>query len=76
MAPTMKELGIDQLSIDDRLALLEEIWESISATPEQLPVTDEQKQLLDRRVAELKANPENVLTWEQIKSHVLRQPRT
>jgi putative addiction module component (TIGR02574 family) len=70
MATTMKELGIDRLSVDDRLALVEEIWDSIAAEADSLPLSDEQKRLLDRRLAELDANPGNVLTWDEIKRHV------
>jgi putative addiction module component (TIGR02574 family) len=70
MAQTMKDLGIDQMSIADRLSLVQEIWDSIAAAPEEIPLTEEEKRLLDRRRAELDANPGNVLTWEQIKEHV------
>jgi putative addiction module component (TIGR02574 family) len=70
MAPTIKELGIDQLSVVDRLALVQEIWDSIADTPEQIPLTDAQKQVLDRRCADLDASPNNVLTWDQIREHV------
>ena len=63
MAPTMKELGIDRLSVADRLALVQEIWDSIAATPEEVPLTPAQKQEIDRRIADLEANPNNVLTW-------------
>jgi putative addiction module component (TIGR02574 family) len=70
MAPTMKELGIDKLSLDDRLALVEEIWNSIAADPDALPLTDDQKRLLSRRMADLDANPGNVLTWDEIKRNV------
>jgi putative addiction module component (TIGR02574 family) len=73
MPPTMKELGIDRLPVADRLALLEEIWDSIAAAPEELPLTESQKQLLDRRLADLNANPDNVLTWEEIKARVRGQ---
>jgi putative addiction module component (TIGR02574 family) len=69
MTPTMKDLGIDLMSPDDRLALLQEIWDSLDAS-EQPPLAEEQKQLLDRRIADLDANPGNVLTWEEIKAHV------
>ena len=61
MAPTMKALGIDRLSIPDRIALVQEIWDSIAATPEQVPLTEAQKQEFDRRLADLDANPNNVL---------------
>lgn len=73
MPPTMKELGIDQLPVSDRLALMHEIWDSIAATPEDVPLAQEQRQVLDRRLAELDADPDNVLTWEQIKEHVRGQ---
>jgi putative addiction module component (TIGR02574 family) len=74
MAPTMKDLGIDRLSVADRLALVQEIWESIADTPEQVPLTEAQKQALDRRLADLEADPNNVLTWDEIKARV-RGPR-
>ena len=73
MAPTMKDLGIDLLSLDDRLVLVEEIWNSIAAKPDALPLTEDQKELLGRRRADLDANPDNVLTWDEIKRHVRRE---
>lgn len=73
MPRTMRELGIDQLSIEDRLALMHEIWESIAEPLEERPPTEAEKRMLDRRLAELDANPENVLTWEEIKAWVKGQ---
>lgn len=63
MSATMKELGIDHLSVDDRLALVHEIWNSIAADANLLPLTDEQKHLLDQRLADLDANPNKVVTF-------------
>jgi putative addiction module component (TIGR02574 family) len=74
MPPTLEQLGIDRLTIDDKLLLLDEIWDSIAAAPEDLPITDEQKRVLDRRIAELDAKPNNVVTWEEIKAHVQGRP--
>ncbi len=64
---------ITALSLEERLWLVQAIWDSIP--PEQIPVdlSEDQKRMLDRRRAELDANPDNVLTWEQIKAHVLRK---
>ena len=72
MSPAMKTLGIDKLPAAERITLLQDIWDSLveeQAIPE---VTEAQKRDLDRRIAELDANPENVLTWEQIKESILR----
>lgn len=75
MSVTMKSLGIDQLSVDERLALVEEIWDSIAATPEQVPLTEAQKQEIDRRLAAYRANPDNVIPWEVIKAEALARMR-
>lgn len=40
-----------------RVRVVEAIWDSISAVPESLPVADWQKEELDRRLAELEADP-------------------
>jgi putative addiction module component (TIGR02574 family) len=74
MAPTMKDLGIDQLSVAERLALVQEIWDSIAAAPEGVPLIESQKGELDRRLADLDANRDNVLTWEEIQARI-RGPR-
>lgn len=71
MSPKMQEFGIDRLSVNDRLALVYEIWDSIAAESESFPLTEEQKQILERRVSDLNANPNNVLTWEEIKQSIL-----
>jgi putative addiction module component (TIGR02574 family) len=61
------------LPIDERIALVQAIWDSIAADTDQLPLTDPQKRELDRRIADLDANPKNVLTWEEIKARVREQ---
>ena len=38
------------LSIDERMQLVEDIWDSIAADQATLPLTDEQKVELDRRL--------------------------
>ncbi|HEY7159590.1 MAG TPA: addiction module protein [Gemmataceae bacterium] len=70
MTPTMKDLGIDRLSVADRLALVQEIWDSIAADPESVPLTEDLKRVLDRRCADLDANSNDVLTWEEIKARI------
>ena len=41
-----------RLPVDERLKLVEEIWDSIAATPAEVPVPDWHKAELDRRLAE------------------------
>jgi putative addiction module component (TIGR02574 family) len=66
----MKSLGIDQLNADERLALVEEIWDSLVATPETVPVTDAQKADLQRRLDAHRDNPKAGSPWEEVKARL------
>lgn len=47
-----------RLSVAERLELIDELWQSITADPAALPVTEAQKEELDRRLAEHRTDPE------------------
>ncbi len=59
------------LSIDDRIWLVQAIWDRISAEPEQLELTEAQQQELSRRLADRQINPQSVVSWEDIKAQAL-----
>lgn len=59
------------LNVDERIRLVQVIWDSIGAESEQLGLTEAQKQELARRLADYKANPNAVFSWEQVKAQAL-----
>jgi putative addiction module component (TIGR02574 family) len=73
MSPTLKALGIDQMSVAERILLAEEIWDSIAADAAQLPLTHFQEQDLRSRIAAHDANPKNGSSWDEVKDR-LRSP--
>jgi putative addiction module component (TIGR02574 family) len=73
MSVSMKSLGIDRLSVPERILLLEEIWDSIAANPEDLPLTDVQRAELDRRLAACEADPGAGSSWEDVTRHLWNQ---
>lgn len=75
MVPTLQALGLDQLSLDDRLAVAEAIWDSVCQEVEASPVTPAQRTELERRLADSIARPEAVTPWEQIKARALARAR-
>jgi putative addiction module component (TIGR02574 family) len=46
-------IDIATLSREEQLELLEQLWDSLSSTPEAIPLTDAQREELDRRLDEL-----------------------
>jgi putative addiction module component (TIGR02574 family) len=74
MSATLRSLGIDQLSVAERLLLVEEIWDSIPDEAQQAPLTEAQKQDLQRRIAGRDANPQAGSTWEEVKARLQSRP--
>ena len=70
MAVSLKSLGIERLGIEERLTLVEELWDSIAADSSAVPLTQTQRTELDRRIAEHEANPDDVVPWEEIKTSI------
>ncbi len=68
MSVTLASLGLDKLSREERLALVQELWDSIAAEPAPSLLTDAQREELRRRVAEDDATPDDVIPWEQVKA--------
>ncbi|MEJ1969639.1 MAG: addiction module protein [Rhizomicrobium sp.] len=58
-----------RLSVDERLQLIGELWDSIEA--EQLPpLTEAWKDEIDRRLAEHSADPSSALDWESVRAEL------
>jgi putative addiction module component (TIGR02574 family) len=70
MGASAKSLGIDKLDVEDRLALVEEIWASIVADAKSFPLTPAQREELDRRVADDDAYPSDVIPWSEVRASV------
>lgn len=69
MAISLEALGIDRMTPEERLALVQAIWDSIAdSTETRPPITDALREELDRRVADHRANPGDVLSWEEAKA--------
>lgn len=56
-----------QLSIDERIQLAQDIWDSIAAVPEAISLTEDQREELDRRLAAYEENPDEGIPWEEFR---------
>jgi putative addiction module component (TIGR02574 family) len=59
-----------QLTIAERIQLAEDIWDSVAAFPEAVPLTDAQKEELDRRLQAHAANPGEGISWDELKDRL------
>jgi len=66
MSVSLKSLGIDRLGVEERIALVEEIWDSIAADSAAVSLTTPQRDELDRRLADHAAHSNDVLSWDEV----------
>ncbi len=59
---------IKALTVDERLDVIEEIWDSIDDDPSPPMISDELKAELERRLAAHRLNPDEGSTWEEVKT--------
>ena len=70
MSTSMKDFGLDQLSVAERILLVEELWDSIASTPEAFALTDAHRHDLDRRLDRYRDNPKAGSSWEDVKARL------
>ena len=62
-----------KLSVAERIQLVEDLWDSIAADPEGLPLTEAQKAELDRRLEEHRADPHSAVPWEVVRERLYKK---
>ena len=73
MAPTLEELGIDKMTTDERLMLAQEILESVREERPGSSLTPAKREELRRRVADHLANPDDVVSWEEVRARLIER---
>jgi putative addiction module component (TIGR02574 family) len=60
------------LTIPEKLQLIEEIWDSVVMDADQIPLTQSQKQELDRRLASYQNIENKGESWEVVKRRIIK----
>jgi putative addiction module component (TIGR02574 family) len=59
-------IDIDGLSRDERLDLIQELWDSLALAQADLTLTDDQRDELDRRLDEMDSDQNLGIPWDQV----------
>lgn len=62
---------VKTLSVADRIELIGAVWETLS--PGEVPVSEEEKILLDARLADMIQNPGDQSPWSEVQARLKRQ---
>lgn len=62
-----------ELSSDDKIRLVQELWDEIAKEVAHMPLTESQRRLLDERLADEEQNPDDIEPWAKAKDDILRE---
>jgi putative addiction module component (TIGR02574 family) len=63
-------MNIQQLTTSEKIILVEQLWDSLRADSRSIPLTDNQRQLLEARLHALELDGETGGTWEEVLARV------
>ena len=65
-------MKIQELSNNEKVALAQELWDSVAIDQQALDLTQEQKNELDQRLAQFEMDEEVGASWSDIKGRILK----
>jgi putative addiction module component (TIGR02574 family) len=62
--------GFDELSVAEKIDYVQSLWDRIAATPEQVPVPEWHREVLDDRLRDYAANPMAGESWDVVRERL------
>ena len=71
--PNMSNISVAdilELPVQERIRLVELIWDSVAAVPEAVEISPEVKAEIEARLKEFEANPNAGYAWDEVKARL------
>jgi len=63
-------IDTDKLTKDEKILLAQQLWDSVISVEENTPIDDTTKRILDESLLDLKKNPGNEKSWNEVKQFI------
>jgi len=67
--------ALNELSDDEKIILIGELWDDVM-TEKSFRLTKEQKKELDKRIQYAEENPEELISWDEVKEKLFKKYRS
>jgi Putative addiction module component len=74
-ALTLPPSGFDDLTVDEKLDYVQALWDRITGTEPEIPVPGWHREVLEERLAEDRADPEEGQDWKEFSEDLLLEIR-
>ena len=62
--------GFTDLPVEEQIDYVQALWDVIAAHPEEMPVPGWHREILDERLAEYAAHPDEGVPWEEFRAEL------
>ncbi|MDN5850868.1 MAG: addiction module protein, partial [Nitrococcus sp.] len=63
----------EKLDAEEKLRLIEQLWDSLNDDPSQIPFTRAQKEELDRRLDEIEQGDDAGIPWDEVLNRIRKR---
>ena len=64
---------IMEMTVSERILLAQDLWDSITAAPESIDLTEAQREELDRRLAGFDRDPDTGVPWAEVRASLAKE---
>jgi putative addiction module component (TIGR02574 family) len=63
-------MNLQELSNSEKILLAEDLWDSVASNEQLFPITEEQKSILDNRLAKYTLDQDAGDSWQNVRSRI------
>lgn len=63
-------MNLQELTNSEKILLAEELWDSVASNEQLFPITEEQKNILDKRLAKYSLDLDSGDSWQNVRNRI------
>jgi len=63
-------MKLQELSASEKILLAEDLWDSVASNEQLIPITEDQKNILDKRLAKYSLDKDSGDSWQNVRNRI------
>ena len=63
-------MNLQELTSSEKILLAEDLWDSVASNEQLIPITEDQKNILDKRLAKYSLNQDSGDSWQNVRNRI------
>ncbi len=63
-------MNLQELTNSEKILLAEDLWDSVASNEQLIPITEDQKKILDKRLAKYSLDQNSGDSWQNVRNRI------